>query len=286
MWFNILKDKWAMFTENILKDKWPTNRKKYVKFSNLDDINQRMVKFYLEKGKHKPQHRKVYVKQILIEMEKSSNARFDLEKFKEPIGQKGWDSSVDRSKDKYYVRRYDNRAKQWAINPHFFGSVLRRYIGERSFQSKLDDMKRVDNDEHQFKGHPELDVNNLGNVDEFFKAFEKYANENKLSNGRYIARAKPGSGFKVLVTYSLNRISLMGFQPPEYVIKPPNTLVNIWGDDEDYRWKKMLRQSKRKPPSPPPPPSGKKFRRRGKSGRRIDTTRQKDKDRRDWEDSK
>ena len=40
MWFNILKDKWAMLTEKILNDKLPTNRKKYVKFSNLDDIFQ------------------------------------------------------------------------------------------------------------------------------------------------------------------------------------------------------------------------------------------------------
>jgi hypothetical protein len=214
-------------------------------------------------------------------MEKGSNARFDLEKFQEPIGQGGWDSSVERGKDKYYQRRYDNLGKQWAINPHFFGSVLRRYVGERSFQPRIKEMTKIDNDEHQFKGHPELYMQNLGNVDEFFEAFEKYAKENKLSNGRYIARAKPGNGNKVLVVYNSGKIILTGFQPPMFTVDPTNTVVNIWGDNEnDYNWKKMVEQSKQIL-NPPKPPTVRQGKRRGKSGRRISTSRQKDLDRDD-----
>jgi len=134
MWFNILKDKWAMFTKNILKDKWPTNRKKYVKFSNLDDINQRMVKFYLEKGKHKPQHRKVYVKQILVEMEKSSNARFDLEKFDEPLSFQGWEQ-ITNDNNPFKAKHPDRTGFEYSllhrelkvfVGSHFLGSIKNR----------------------------------------------------------------------------------------------------------------------------------------------------------------
>ena len=44
-WFNIVKDNWVIFIDNVLKDKWPSNREKYVKFSNLDDTSRNAEKF-------------------------------------------------------------------------------------------------------------------------------------------------------------------------------------------------------------------------------------------------
>ena len=92
-WLIILKgpkiftdEGWLELEKGIKADKVPANREKYVKFSNLDDINRRMVEYYLTKGKERPKCRKQYLEGIQSEMLRSSNARFDIE-------DKGGDSS-------------------------------------------------------------------------------------------------------------------------------------------------------------------------------------------------
>tara|TARA_R100000005_G_scaffold94670_1_gene73414 strand:+ start:466 stop:1185 length:720 start_codon:yes stop_codon:yes gene_type:complete len=226
MWFNILKDKWAMFTENILKDKWPTNRKKYVKFSNLDDINQRMVKFYLEKGKHKPQHRKVYVKQILIEMEKSSNARFDLEKFDIPGGFKNYQAE----REGWVIWKRPDRVTQQShgllhrelsvyLDAHFIGSLKKR-----GGKGKHGDIKSFI-----------TKVRSLG-----------------LPNGEYYARANPNHTQAVIFSITSEKgaplpfITLFGYQCPygcAETQKPKrgSNVIDLWNQGEDDFWMKKIK---------------------------------------------
>ena len=63
----------------ILRDELPANREKYVRYSNLASINQRMVKYYLERGFEKPEKRKILIRGILEEMRRSSTARYDIQ---------------------------------------------------------------------------------------------------------------------------------------------------------------------------------------------------------------
>ena len=70
---------WRQLRDGIYRDELPLDRKKYVKYSNLASINQRMVKYYLERGMKRPERRKVLLKGILEEMLRSSTARFDIE---------------------------------------------------------------------------------------------------------------------------------------------------------------------------------------------------------------
>tara|TARA_B100000900_G_scaffold295458_1_gene254119 strand:- start:390 stop:656 length:267 start_codon:yes stop_codon:yes gene_type:complete len=73
------KMSWKQLKEGILNDELPRDRKKYVKFSNLADINKRMVIYYLKLGFKRPQNRASYLKGILEEMLRSSNERYDIE---------------------------------------------------------------------------------------------------------------------------------------------------------------------------------------------------------------
>ena len=76
--------KWKDFTKGILTDVLPKDRTKYVKFSNLADINKRMVKYYLNIGKVSPERRVQAVRGILEEMLRSSNERYDIEDSGQP----------------------------------------------------------------------------------------------------------------------------------------------------------------------------------------------------------
>ena len=49
---------WEELRQGILTDKLPRDRKKYVKFSNLASINQKMVLYYLKRGRINPNKRK------------------------------------------------------------------------------------------------------------------------------------------------------------------------------------------------------------------------------------
>lgn len=75
---------WKQLESGILKDELPKDRKKYVKFSNLTSINQRMVEYYLRRGFERPELRKTLLKGILDEMLRSSNERYDVEDSGQP----------------------------------------------------------------------------------------------------------------------------------------------------------------------------------------------------------
>ena len=219
MWFNILKDKWSMLTEKILNDKLPTNRKKYVKFSNLDDINQRMVRFYLEKGKYKPQHRKVYLKQILVEMEKGSNARFDLEKFDIPAEREGWIrwDNPDRVTGEQHGLLH--RELTVYLDAHFVGSLKKR-----GGKGKHGDIK----------------------------SFITKVRSEGLSNGDYYARANPNHNEAVIFSITTERgapqslIKLFGYQCPfgcAETQKPKRgaNVIDLWNQGEDNFWMKKIK---------------------------------------------
>jgi len=70
---------WKKLKDGILNDELPRNRTKYVRYSNLASINQRMVIYYLKLGFKKPENRATYLKGILEEMLRSSNERYDIE---------------------------------------------------------------------------------------------------------------------------------------------------------------------------------------------------------------
>tara|TARA_Y100000385_G_scaffold268260_1_gene305132 strand:- start:63 stop:314 length:252 start_codon:yes stop_codon:yes gene_type:complete len=70
---------WKQLRDGIYRDELPRDRTKYVKYSNLASINQKMVKYYLERGFERPERRKVLLKGILEEMLRSSTARYDIE---------------------------------------------------------------------------------------------------------------------------------------------------------------------------------------------------------------
>ena len=70
---------WQKLKNGILNDELPRDRTKYVRFSNLASINQKMVIYYLKLGFRKPENRATYLKGILEEMLRSSNERYDIE---------------------------------------------------------------------------------------------------------------------------------------------------------------------------------------------------------------
>ena len=70
---------WKKLKDGILNDELPRDRTKYVRFSNLASINQKMVIYYLKLGFRKPENRATYLKGILEEMLRSSNERYDIE---------------------------------------------------------------------------------------------------------------------------------------------------------------------------------------------------------------
>lgn len=70
---------WKELKEGIINDELPRDRKKYVRYTNLADINKRMVIYYLKSGMKKPENRPTYLKGILDEMLRSSNERYDIE---------------------------------------------------------------------------------------------------------------------------------------------------------------------------------------------------------------
>ena len=82
----LIKNKmsWKQLKNGILNDELPRDRKKYVKFSNLSDINKRMVIYYLKLGFKRPESRATYLKGILEEMLRSSNERYDIEDSGQP----------------------------------------------------------------------------------------------------------------------------------------------------------------------------------------------------------
>ena len=70
---------WKELAKGIMSDELPKDRSKYVRYTNLTSINQRMVKYYLRKGFLRPERRSSLLKGILEEMSRSSNARYDIE---------------------------------------------------------------------------------------------------------------------------------------------------------------------------------------------------------------
>tara|TARA_R110000744_G_scaffold18480_5_gene49583 strand:- start:1494 stop:1733 length:240 start_codon:yes stop_codon:yes gene_type:complete len=70
---------WLELKQGILNDELPKNKDKYVKFSNLGDINKRMVIYYLKKGFKSPAKQKKYLSGILEEMSKDSDIRGYIE---------------------------------------------------------------------------------------------------------------------------------------------------------------------------------------------------------------
>tara|TARA_A100001201_G_C4028785_1_gene182878 strand:+ start:470 stop:733 length:264 start_codon:yes stop_codon:yes gene_type:complete len=77
----LIKNKmsWKQLKDGIVNDELPRDRTKYVKFSNLADINKRMVIYYLKLGFKRPENRATYLRGILEEMLRSSNERYDVE---------------------------------------------------------------------------------------------------------------------------------------------------------------------------------------------------------------
>ena len=71
--------RWQQLKEGILSDELPRDRTKYVRYSNLASINQKMVIYYLKRGFRRPETKKECLKGILEEMLRSSNARYDIE---------------------------------------------------------------------------------------------------------------------------------------------------------------------------------------------------------------
>ena len=70
---------WKQLKDGILNDELPRDRKKYVRYTNLTSINKKMVIYYLKSGFRNPERRAMYLKGILEEMLRSSNARYDIE---------------------------------------------------------------------------------------------------------------------------------------------------------------------------------------------------------------
>jgi hypothetical protein len=70
---------WKELKDGILADELPRDRNKYVRFSNLASINQRMVVYYLKLGYKNPEKQAMCLKGILEEMLRSSNERYDVE---------------------------------------------------------------------------------------------------------------------------------------------------------------------------------------------------------------
>ena len=81
-WEYLLKapndSEWKLLINNIRDDSWPQNRKKYVRYTNLDKINKDMVEYYFKVGKN-PNKRMSSIEGILEEMRRSSNARYDIQ---------------------------------------------------------------------------------------------------------------------------------------------------------------------------------------------------------------
>mgnify|MGYP003676258795 CR=1 FL=1 len=71
--------RWQQLKEGILSDELPRDRTKYVRYSNLASINQKMVIYYLKRGFRRPGTKKDCLKGILEEMLRSSNERYDIE---------------------------------------------------------------------------------------------------------------------------------------------------------------------------------------------------------------
>ena len=85
-WWDLIKRRdsmgdfqWKQLIIGIKEDRFPKDRKKYVRYSNLDDINRRMVNGYLKRGVKNPEKRNQYLKGIADEMARSSNQRYELE---------------------------------------------------------------------------------------------------------------------------------------------------------------------------------------------------------------
>ena len=70
---------WKQLIIGIKEDRFPSDRKKYVKYSNLSDINRKMVNGYLKRGWKNPKKREQYLQGIADEMRRSSNERYELE---------------------------------------------------------------------------------------------------------------------------------------------------------------------------------------------------------------
>lgn len=70
---------WKELIKGILSDELPKDRSKYVRFSNLAGINQKMVIYYLKRGLKEPDKRAIFLRGILEEMQRSSNERYDVE---------------------------------------------------------------------------------------------------------------------------------------------------------------------------------------------------------------
>jgi len=81
-WEDVLKApidlKWLKLMNGIKNDAMPSDKKKYVRYSNLDKINRNMVEYYFKVGKNKKK-RQSALNGILEEMLRSSNARYDIE---------------------------------------------------------------------------------------------------------------------------------------------------------------------------------------------------------------
>ena len=75
---------WRQLKNGILADELPRDRTKYVRFTNLARINQKMVIYYLKLGFKRPESRPTYLKGILEEMLRSSNERYDIEDSGQP----------------------------------------------------------------------------------------------------------------------------------------------------------------------------------------------------------
>lgn len=82
-WLNILKISdgvWQKVIWGVLNDKIPKNKQKYVRFSNLDDINKKMVRYYLNKGiGANDKTKEKCMAGIKEEMARSSNQRYDIQ---------------------------------------------------------------------------------------------------------------------------------------------------------------------------------------------------------------
>ncbi len=85
-WWDLIKRRsvmsdfqWKQLIVGIKEDRFPKDRTKYVRYSNLDTINRRMVNGYLKKGVKNPEKRNQYLKGIADEMSRSSNQRYELE---------------------------------------------------------------------------------------------------------------------------------------------------------------------------------------------------------------
>ena len=209
---------------------------------------------------------------ILVEMQKSSNARFDIEKFDEPLSIYGWEEYTGKNPFNAthpdtktgFKHSYHHEELAVFVGSHFLGSIKKR-----GGFGKYGDIKNV---------------------------ITKIRSEG-LPNGQYYARASPTGNhaiiFEIKPVKGKNYIYFFGYQDPAKQTPSGQTtkeqVIDLWNTGKDNSWfehvfnmldtKHFMQRDTPKQPSTGTQPVRRG--RRGKSGRRRSTIDQSKLDRDD-----